>query len=117
MKFLVDAQLPKSLAKFLRERGFDAVHTLELTDKNRTSDSAIVEISLAENRVVISKDSDFYDSYRAKREPFKLLYLTMGNIRNRDLLQIVETNLLLIIHSLQNGDVVEMNQTSVITIL
>jgi predicted nuclease of predicted toxin-antitoxin system len=117
MKFLVDAQLPRSLANFLRERGFDAVHTLELADRNRTNDRMIIEISLAEERVVISKDSDFYDSYRAKQEPFKLLYLTMGNIHNRDLLQIVETNLLLIIHSLQNGSVIEMNRTSVITIL
>lgn len=56
MRFLVDAQLPKSLARFLRERGFDAVHTLELPDKNRTDDLAIIQISLAESRVVISKD-------------------------------------------------------------
>lgn len=41
----------------------------------------------------------------------------MGNIRNQDLLRLFETNLLLIIHSLQNGEVVEMNQTSVITII
>lgn len=117
MKFLVDAQLPKSLARFLRERGFDAIHTLELPNKNRTDDLAINQISLSESRIVISKDSDFYDSYHAKQEPFKLLNLTMGNIRNEDLLRLFQTNLLLIIHSLQTGEVVEMNQTSVITVI
>ena len=48
MKFLIDAQLPKVLAEFFRERGFDAVHTLELPNKNVTGDSEINRISLAE---------------------------------------------------------------------
>lgn len=46
MKFLVDAQLPRSLAAFLRQRGFDAVHTLELPNKNLTNDLEINQISL-----------------------------------------------------------------------
>lgn len=117
MKFLVDAQLPKSLAAFLRQRGFEAVHTLELPDKNKTDDLEINRLSVEENRIVISKDSDFYDSYSAKKEPFKLLYLTTGNIGNRDLLKLFETNMLLIVHSLQNGEVVELNRTTVITIV
>ncbi len=65
MKFLVDAQLPKALARFLHRRGFDAVHTLDLPNKNVTADSEINKISHAEQRIVISKDSDFYDSYSA----------------------------------------------------
>ncbi len=116
MKFLIDAQLPKALAAFFRERGFDSVHTLELPNKNVTDDLEINSISLSEQRIVISKDSDFYDSYSAKQEPYKLLYLTTGNIRNKDLIDIFDKNLLLIIHSLQNGSVVELNKTTVITL-
>lgn len=116
MKFLIDAQLPKALARFFRERGFDAIHTLELPNKNVTDDLEINLISLAEKRIVISKDSDFYDRYLAKQEPYKLLYLTTGNIRNKDLIELFDKNLLLIIHSLQNGSVIELNQTAVITI-
>lgn len=116
MKFLIDAQLPKMLARFFRERGFDAIHTLELPDKNVTDDLEINRISLAENRIVISKDSDFYDSYSAKQEPYKLIYLTTGNIRNKDLINLFDKNFLLVIHSLQNGSVIELNQNSVITI-
>lgn len=57
MKFIVDAQLPKSLSDFINEQGYDSVHTLELPNKNNTTDQEIIEISNAENRVVISKDA------------------------------------------------------------
>jgi len=67
MKFIVDAHLPKSLAYFLREKGFDAVHTSELPDGNDTTDAEINRLSLAENRIVISKDADFYDGFTAKK--------------------------------------------------
>lgn len=33
MRFLVDAQLPKSLARFFSERGSDAIHTLDYREK------------------------------------------------------------------------------------
>lgn len=46
MKFLVDAQLPKALARFLGKRGFDVIHTLELPNKNRTGDLDINRISI-----------------------------------------------------------------------
>ncbi len=55
MKFLVDAHLPKRLVNFLCEQGFDAIHTLELPDGNRTTDAQINAFSLAEQRVVITK--------------------------------------------------------------
>ena len=87
-----------------------------LPNKNVTGDLEINRISLSEHRIVISKDSDFYDSYSAKQEPYKVLYLTMGNIRNKDLIELFDKNFLLIIHSLQNGSVVELNQIAVITI-
>ncbi|MBE9140640.1 DUF5615 family PIN-like protein [Nodosilinea sp. LEGE 07088] len=37
MKFIVDAQLPVCLARFLRSCGHDVVHTQELSSGNRTS--------------------------------------------------------------------------------
>jgi len=51
MKFIVDAQLPKSLATFLLEKGFDAIHTSDLPDGNETKDSEIKRLSAAENRI------------------------------------------------------------------
>ncbi len=36
MNFLVDAQLPRRLARILTGAGHDAVHTLDLPNANRT---------------------------------------------------------------------------------
>jgi predicted nuclease of predicted toxin-antitoxin system len=57
MKFLVDAHLPPSLCAVLERHGHDANHTLNLPAKNATTDSILNQISLDEQRVVISKDS------------------------------------------------------------
>lgn len=63
MKFVVDAHLPRRLALFLQEAGFDALHTLDPAKGNRTPASWINQLSLAEQRVVITKDADFVDSF------------------------------------------------------
>lgn len=116
MKFIVDAQLPKSLAKFLRDKGHDVIHTLDLPLKNNTPDSIITHLSLREQRVVISKDSDFYDRFFQKLEPYKLLYLTTGNIVNKDLLKLFEDNLERILRPLETNNVVELTANTLITI-
>ena len=69
MKFLIDAQLPKRLARRLCELGHDAVHTLDLPTKNRTSDQVIAQVSASENRIAVTKDRDFVDSFILRREP------------------------------------------------
>ena len=116
MKFIVDAHLPKSLAYFLREKGFDAVHTSELPDGNDTTDAEINRLSLAENRIVISKDADFYDSFTAKKEPFKLLHVKTGNINNSQLIELFDKNSELIIKELSESSVVQISQNYIIKI-
>ena len=116
MKFLVDAQLPKTLAYLLREKGFDAVHTTESPNGNDTTDSEINSISLTENRIVISKDVDFYDSFTAKKEPYKLLQVKTGNIKNSKLLELFDKNLELIIKKLDESSVVQISQNYIIKI-
>jgi predicted nuclease of predicted toxin-antitoxin system len=60
MKFLVDAHLPVGLCQMLVAAGHDAIHTSALPDRNKTTDAVINEIPVPEDRVVISKDTDFY---------------------------------------------------------
>ena len=48
MKFLVDAQLPRRVADWLREAGHVARHTLELSLGNRTPDRDLVELAARE---------------------------------------------------------------------
>jgi predicted nuclease of predicted toxin-antitoxin system len=116
MKFIVDAHLPKSLAYSLREKGFDVLHTSELPAGNDTTDTEINRLSIAENRIVISKDADFYDSFTAKKEPFKLLHVKTGNIKNTDLIALFERNMELIIKHLDESSVVQISQNYIIKV-
>jgi predicted nuclease of predicted toxin-antitoxin system len=85
MKFLVDAQLPRRLARKLQEFGYDALHTLDLPKGNCTTDTEINDMSIQEHRVVITKDADFVNSFIAQHKPYKLLLVSTGNIKNSEL--------------------------------
>ena len=86
MKFIVDAQLPYKIALIFREKGFDAIHTDDLPDRERTTDNQIISIATAENRIVITKDNDFLDSYLLRKKPAKqTMIVTTGNIKNEQL--------------------------------
>ncbi|NET74389.1 MAG: hypothetical protein F6K62_26810, partial [Sphaerospermopsis sp. SIO1G2] len=82
MKFLVDAQLPKRLATWLANQGHDVLHTLDLPQGNQTPDAEITQRSIAENRIVVTKDSDFVDSFWLNLGPYKLFLISTGNITN-----------------------------------
>jgi len=114
MKFLVDAQLPVSLAKFLQASGYDTLHTRDLPRQNSTSDQEINDISIKQGRVVITKDADFVDSFLTVQQPSKLLLVSTGNIRNSELEQIFKKNLVTIVRLLQNNDYVEVNRDQII---
>ena len=85
MKFLIDAQLPARLAEFLNQVGHDAVHTLGLPHRNRSTDREIAERADADDRVLVTKDRDFRDGHLLARTPRRLLVVATGNITNNDL--------------------------------
>lgn len=87
MKFLLDAQLPPSLKKIFTDKGQDCIHTLDLEHGNDTSDEIINKISVAEERILITKDSDFYDSFIIKSEPYKLIMVKLGNTSKKELIE------------------------------
>ncbi len=113
MKFIIDEQLPGSLARFFREKGHDVVHVNTLRSGLQMPDEAVSEISMSENRVVISKDSDFLNSFVLKRVPYKLLFLTTGNIKNSQLLALFEANHAVLLRELRHHHVVEMGQKTI----
>ena len=90
MKWLIDAQLPRRLATALAVLGHDAVHTLDLPRGNRTSDSDLCGIADSSERILVSKDRDFIDSFHVNGTPARLLWITIGNITNTDLLTRIE---------------------------
>lgn len=113
MRFLVDAQLPRSLADFLNKKGFDAIHTLDLPDQNKAKDGKIANIANNENRVVISKDSDFLESFLVKSEPRKLIIVKTGNIPNKQLIKLFNDHLGTLIAMISRSDLVEISRTEI----
>ena len=85
MKFLIDAQLPRRLARRLGTVGHDAVHTLDLPAGNRTTDTEISRLANLDDRVVVTQDADFMNSHLLSRRPGRLLLVSVGNITNDDL--------------------------------
>ena len=113
MKFIVDAQLPKSLSDLLNYRGFDSLHTLELQDKNSTSDKVITEIAIDQKRIVITKDNDFLESFLLNSKPEKLIVVRTGNIPNAVLLKIFDNNLELIKSMISRSNLIEITRNEI----
>jgi predicted nuclease of predicted toxin-antitoxin system len=113
MKFLVDAQLPRRIAAWLCEHGHDALHTLDLPDANRTSDAEIIARADREGRVVVTKDSDFVDTFTLHHRPEKLLLITTGNISNRELERILLPNIDIIVRAFETADYIEVTRFGV----
>ncbi len=114
MKFLVDAQLPIRLPRFLQASGYDTLHTRDLPQQNATSDSQINDISIQQERIVITKDSDFVDSFMTIQKPFKLLLVTTGNIKNSEFEQIFTNNLSMLVNLFQHHDYIEISRDNII---
>ena len=106
MKFIIDAQLPIKLKSWLVDMGDDAVHTTDLPKKEYTIDTEIIRFADLENRIVITKDSDFYRQYLITSKPKLLLFITMGNISNSNLLKVFELNFETIRNHFESGKAV-----------
>jgi predicted nuclease of predicted toxin-antitoxin system len=109
VKFIIDAQLPYSLSTLLKWKGLDCVHTDDFPFKERTSDDEIRQRAMSENRIVISKDSDFLNSHLIHGTPPKLLIVATGNIINKKLLEIFQNNISEILRHFEKNNLVEIN--------
>jgi predicted nuclease of predicted toxin-antitoxin system len=113
MKFLVDAHLPPGLCALLQAAGHEAVHTRQLPAQNQATDTFINDLSLREERVVVSKDTDFYYSHLLQRKPWKLLLIRTGNMSTRDLKRLMQVHLPEVIAALEANSLVELHRQSV----
>ncbi|MDQ0836299.1 DUF5615 family PIN-like protein [Sphingomonas faeni] len=101
MKFLVDAQLPPALCRWLRDRGEDATHVAEI-EMLAASDRAIAARAEADGSVLISKDDDFV--YLRYPDRFALVWLRCGNASNRVLIVWIEARWDQVAMLLRNGE-------------
>jgi predicted nuclease of predicted toxin-antitoxin system len=114
MKFLIDAQLPVRLARFLQTAGYDVIYTKDLPQQNSSSDNQINEISLQQKRIVISKDSDFVNSFLTMQKPYKLLLITTGNISNSELEAIFVNQFSRLVNLFEIHQYIELSRDAII---
>ena len=103
MKFLVDTQLPPKLSKYFLAQNYDSKHTTDLLEGHLLKDSEIIEIAIAEERVVVTKDQDFFDNYLLKGAPPVVLLLEFGNIGNQELIDFFTANQSTLLNLLEGG--------------
>jgi len=90
MHFLVDAQLPPALARFLAENmREDAVHVLDIGLLS-ASDTAIWAYALEHERVIINKDDDFQIRASVSKVHPQIVWVRVGNCSREQLLLIFE---------------------------
>jgi predicted nuclease of predicted toxin-antitoxin system len=79
--------------KHLRTLGYVVIHVNEILNNWFTADSMISKFADDNDLIVITKDSDFRNSFYINNTPRKLIKINLGNISNELLIQIITDNL------------------------
>ena len=116
MKFLIDAHLPPSLRAVFRAAGHDAIHTVDLPDQNASRDGSLNAVSMTEQRVVVTKDTDFYYSHLLHGRPWKLVLVRTGNLGLKATKAMFEAHLPAIEAALHTCTLVELDQQTVLVV-
>ncbi|GMQ24893.1 hypothetical protein Aoki45_15750 [Algoriphagus sp. oki45] len=91
MRFLLDANIPPSLAEELG--GHEVFTSQSLPEGNASKDSEIIKFTLDHDAILVSKDFDFYHSFLQGRKPRKLILVKLGNMKIRELRSYFRKNL------------------------
>jgi predicted nuclease of predicted toxin-antitoxin system len=103
MKFLVDAQLPPALAKWLTGKGHAAGHVGD-NGMQASPDTAIWDYAMREGAEIVTKDEDFAQRKNMTEKGPMVVWIRLPNTRRRDLLAWFETVLPDILVALERGD-------------
>jgi predicted nuclease of predicted toxin-antitoxin system len=85
VRFLVDAQLPSALARFLTGRGREARHVMDMGLAD-ASDPRLWDCALRDEWIIITKDEDFYYKSTLGQSGPVIVWVRLGNCRNAVLL-------------------------------
>jgi predicted nuclease of predicted toxin-antitoxin system len=105
MKVWIDAQLPPTLANWLTQTFTIEAASLRDLGLRDARDIDIFEAArAAQDIVIITKDSDFVDLVCRLGVPPQIIWLTCGNVTNRNLRNLLTTTFPLAIEQLQRGE-------------
>jgi predicted nuclease of predicted toxin-antitoxin system len=103
MRFLVDAQLPPALARWLAANGHTAEHVAD-RQLEAASDTAIWGCALQESATIITKDEDFVLRKTLNSTGPAVVWIRLPNTRRRELLARFEIALPDVLSALERGE-------------
>ena len=103
VRFLIDTQLPAPLARWLREKGHDAEHVLEI-GLAQSKDNPVWLYAAQHGAAVVTKDEDFAEWVRRGRRGPPVVWLRIGNSSTPVLLTWFEPLLPRVVQKLQQGE-------------
>jgi len=113
MKFLIDQPVSPALVDWLHSRGDDACHVRDL-GMAAASDEAIVDLALAESRILITTDLDFSRivALSKKNGPAVILFRA-GNITDDEMLRLLQLTIERTDETTLNKSIVVVNAHSI----
>lgn len=103
MRFLVDAQLPPALARYLASAAHQAEHVYDI-GMGEASDSVIWSYAIQNNAVIITKDEDFVIRASINKVGPPVVWVRVGNVGKQALLRWIEPMLPFIIREIEAGE-------------
>jgi predicted nuclease of predicted toxin-antitoxin system len=103
VKFIVDAQLPPSLAVALRQAGYDAFAVREI-GLREAKDTAIWQYALESGAAILTKDEDFAERCLRSQNAPPVIWLRIGNATNPILLSWFLPILPAVLARIKSGD-------------
>ena len=103
MRFLIDAQLPPALARWLSAEGHESIHVMDM-EMQASSDRVIWDFAVQSNFIIVTKDEDFAQrKIMAKKGPC-VLWLRWPNSRRSDVIDRFAVVLPAVIAGLERGE-------------
>lgn len=103
MRFLVDAQLPPALARYLASVAHQAEHVYDI-GMGEATDSAIWNYAIQNNAAIITKDEDFVIRASVNEIGPPVVWVRVGNVGKQALLHWIEPMLPLIVREIEAGE-------------
>jgi predicted nuclease of predicted toxin-antitoxin system len=105
LRFLVDAQLPPALVRYLTTMGHLAEHVSDL-GLEASPDREIWERASALGSVIVTKDEDFVTLRALQQQGPAIVWIRIGNTTRSAIIKVMSAALPAILSALERGETV-----------